>query len=61
MGTAEVLVIEFCTVVISLAAPQTKKYGIPDRKAVPNLEHGALVFAAPLRLDCLPIAIPERQ
>jgi hypothetical protein len=59
MGTAEVFVIEFYTLVISLAVSQTKKTG--GACAVPNLEHGALVFAAALRLDCRAIAIPERR
>jgi hypothetical protein len=59
MGTADVLLIEFYSLVISLAVSQTKKTG--GARAVPNLEHGALVFAAALRLDCRAIAIPERR
>jgi len=59
MGIAAVFVIEFYTLVISLAVSQTKKTDAAC--AVPNLEHGALVFAAALRLDCRAIAIPERR
>lgn len=52
-------VVEFRMIVISLSALANKKS--PGARAAQVSQHRALVFAAPLRLDCRPITIHSRR